>query len=133
MVMRIIHPLDANVMYEFLNLLPERYICSIRLKLYNGTTTRFKELEHGSTAYYTNVELQSDSIEAMKRDLEHVDHNQIQKCEVHLQKESDYGVITLSLLELEMSFHDNPTLFPLDKLLKFAREKELHKLTLGFQ
>lgn len=132
MVMRVLPRLEKSDMYEFLSIFSNSNIESINLKLYNGTVTRTIELPHGSTASYCYFELRSDSIEIMTKDLERVDHNQIQSCEVHLQKDGEYATVSLSLLHQELSFHENPRLFSTEKLLEFARNKQLRKVILGF-
>lgn len=132
MVMRIIHPLEKADMVEFLSIFPDSIIQGIYLTLYNGTMTRNMELPHGSTAVYQTFQLQSDSKEAMTKDLERVDHNQIQSCEVHLKKEFAYGVVSLDLLSHELSFQENPYIFSTETLLEFARKKCLRKVILSF-
>lgn len=131
MVMRVLPRLEKSDMYEFLSIFSNSNIESINLKLYNGTVTRTMELPHGSTASYYTFEFRSDSVEMMTKDLERVDHNQVQTCEVHLQKEGEYGTVSLSLLNSELSFYENQTLFSTEKLLEFARKKELRKVTLS--
>lgn len=132
MVMRTIHPLDISDMYEFLNLFPDSTIQYIYLNLYNGTMTRAMELPHGSTAVYLKFQLQADSKNAMTKDLERVDHNQIQSCEVHLSKDGEYATVFLNLLDHEMSFQEKPNLFSTEKLLDFARTKHLDKILIRF-
>lgn len=133
MVMRVLRSLEKADMYDFLAVFPKSSICAIHLILYNGTVTRTMELPHGSTASYYTFELRSDSVEMITKDLERVDHNQVQTCEAHLQKDGEYGIVSLSLLHSELSFHEKPNVFSTDKLLEFARKKELRKVTLSFE
>jgi hypothetical protein len=132
MVMRIIYPLNKADMDDFLSIFPDAKIEHIYLNLYNGTMTRNMELPNGSTAVYLKFQLQCESKEAMTKDLERVDHNQIQSCEVHLSKDGEYGTVSLNLLDHEMSFQEKPSLFSTDKLLTFARTKHLDKVTIRF-
>jgi hypothetical protein len=132
MVMRTMYPLEKSDMMDFLDLFSESLIQSISLTMYNGTVTRSMELPNGSTAEYTSFRFQAKSKASLVKDLEHVDHNQIQSCEVHLSNEGTYGVVQLNLLNHELSFQEKPTLFSTDKVLDYARKKNLGKMTLRF-
>lgn len=132
MVMRTIHPLEKSDMMEFLDLFSDSLIHSISLTMYNGTGTQVMDLPHGSIAEYTSFRLQAKSKASMLKDLERVDHNQIQTCEVHLSNGVAYGVVHLGLLNHELSFQEKHTLFSTEKLLDYARKKELDKVTLRF-
>jgi hypothetical protein len=132
MVMRTIYPLETSDMMDFLELFPDSLIQRISLTLYNGTSTRIMELPHGSTAEYYSFRLDSKSKTSLLKDLERVDHNQIQTCEVHLSKGDTYGVVNLNLLNHELSFKEKPALFSTEKVLDYARKKQLDKVTLRF-
>jgi len=119
-------------MMDFLELFSDSLIQRISLTLYNGTSTRIIELPHGSTAEYYSFRLDSKSKTSLLKDLERVDHNQIETCEVHLSKGDTYGVVNLNLLNHELSFKEKPALFSTEKVLDYARKKQLDKVTLRF-
>lgn len=130
MVMRTIYCLTEEDLYEFLALFPE-FITGISLTLYNGTPSHAKHLPNGATAYFQQISFHADSIDQLKKDLCHVNHNQVQTCEVHLEKENERATVTLSLLNRELFFSDSPQLVPRDKLLEFAKANELRKVTIN--
>ena len=130
MGMRMIYCLTEEDLYEFLGFFPGS-ITGISLTLYNGTPSHAKDLPNGATAYFQQISFFAVSIDQMKKDLCHVNHNQIQKCEVHLEKDNERATVTLSLLNRELYLSDNAILVPRENLLNFAKVKELRKVTIN--
>lgn len=130
MVLRMIPCLTQDDFYEFVGLFPT-FITGISLTLYNGTASHAKHLPNGATAYFQQISFHADSIKQMKEDLLNVDHTQIQTCELHLEKENERATVTLSLVNRELYLSDNAILVPREKLLNFAKAKELRKVTIN--
>lgn len=130
--MRTIHSLSESDLDALYKLLPMSHLSFLHVILHNGTETRVKTLPKGSTASYEKVSLHCDTWEQMKADLKHIDYNQIISCDFSFSKDGCYYHVSLSLLDRELKFSDTPSLFSSEKLLQFAREKELRKVSITF-
>lgn len=132
MVLRSIQPLNEEDMFEFLSLFPEQKIRGIDLKLYNGTSSRIHELPSGAILTMDELSLHSKSVKDLREDIQKIDHNQVHTCSVYIRDDKHSCTVFLSLLTLEMSFHDCPELVSMDKMIAFARKKGLEKFTVKF-
>ena len=131
MVMRVIYPLAERDMFEFLALFESRYIDHILVELYNGTGSGVRELPNGCQSIFTKFEGVVPTVELLQSYLADVTYNQIQKCTVYLRYGEEAAVVSLSLVELELTLHDNQILYSIERLLQFARTKGLRKTTIG--
>lgn len=122
-----IHPLEPEVLFDFVTLFPEEQIKHIQFKMFNGTATRSQEINGGDA----RVEREEFSISgknmiAILRAFEMVDFNQIQK--VTLNVGEDYTTTyILDALNREMTIHSLEHL-DIDTIKTFKKKHSIDKV-----
>lgn len=133
MSLAIIPTVKESELDEFLQLFTMKTLSSISLVLYNGTGSGYTELPNGGHIAHRKFEMEVPTIEAMKIGLECVDHNQVQRCKLHFQKQKNrYVSVTFDLLAREISVDDAVDLFDMQKMLEYCRKKDIYKLSIKF-